>query len=449
MAWWNRKPQVEKRDNNIPTIEDILLGAVLDPSSITKDQAMSIPAVAMCVNLISDTVASLPIKLYQEDETKEKVKCVDNDPRVKMLNLDTGDTLNGYQMKKALIEDFLMYGAGYVYINRQRNKVKSLNYVSNLQVSVRIDPNPIFKKNTILCYGGEYKDWEFIKITRKTKDGASGIGIISENNKPLSIALNTMLFEDLLYRTGGQRKGFLKSKTRLSPSAMTELKSAFKNLYANNSDGSNVVVLNDGLDFQEANNSSTELQLNQNKITNAQEIAKIFGIPTELMNGKATGGNEILYDTFVKMAILPVLKAFETALNKDLLLDKEKGSFYFAFQVEELLKGDIEKRFNAYEKAVKNGIFQVDEVRKKENLEPLGLGFVKLGLQDVLYFPDSKQVYTPNTNKQVVMGETPVDNTIDVPADNQNVPNEDNQSVPSEQTSIKGGENTNESGNSQ
>jgi HK97 family phage portal protein len=211
------------------------------------------------------------------------------------------------------------------------------------------------------------------------------------------------LFEDLLFRTGGNKKGFLKAANRLSETAMTELKTAFKNLYTNND--SNIVVLNNGLDFQESNNNAVEMQVNQNKITNSNEICKLFGVPVELLNGKGTGGSEVIYDSFIKTCILPILKSFETALNKDLLLDKEKGSFYFAFDTNELLKGDIEKRFKAYELAVKNGIFQADEIRKKEGVPPMGLDFIKLGLQDVLYNPKTKEIYTPNTNKQVVMGD--------------------------------------------
>ena len=108
----------------------------------------------------------------------------------------------------------------------------------------------------------------------------------------------------------------------------------------------------------------------------------------------------VVYNNFIKIAILPILKAIETALNKELILPSEKGSFYFTFDTKELLKGDIEKRFKAYEIATRNGIMQVDEVRYIEDLEPLGLEFIKLGLQDVLYNPKTEEIYTPNTNKR-------------------------------------------------
>ena len=97
---------------------------------------------------------------------------------------------------------------------------------------------------------------------------------------------------------------------------------------------------------------------------------------------------------------MPILKAIETAFNKDLLLPSEKEqSFYFAFDTKELTKGDIEKRFRAYEIGVKNGWLQLDEVRYLEDYAPFGLNFIKLGLQDVLYNPETKEIYTPNTDK--------------------------------------------------
>ena len=50
---------------------------------------------------------------------------------------------------------------------------------------------------------------------------------------------------------------------------------------------------------------------------------------------------------------------------------------------------------------IKNNFIQIDEVREMEGLPPLGLDFVKLGLNDVLYYPQKGQVYTPNTNQTV------------------------------------------------
>ena len=146
-----------------------------------------------------------------------------------------------------------------------------------------------------------------------------------------------------------------------------------------------------------------EMQLNENKAANAEEFAKIFHISTGVMSGKASE-NDI--SSLAKLAAIPLMTTIQCALNKDFLLEKEKGLFYWAFDTKELLKGDMKERFEAYKTALESNFMQIDEVRFAEDMEPLGLSWIRLGLQDVLYDPKTKTIYTPNTNQTSVMGET-------------------------------------------
>ena len=198
---------------------------------------------------------------------------------------------------------------------------------------------------------------------------------------------------------------------------MTELKNGWRDLYQNSTE--NVLVLNNGLEFQEASQTSVELQLDEHKRSNSDQICKIMLVPPRILTGEA---NEEEYNNWIKICILPILSAFESALNKDLLLPSEKENHFFAFDTNDLTKADVEKRFKAYELGIKNGVLQIDEARFKENLPPLGLKFLKLGLQDVLYFAETEEIYTPNTNKLAKMGENP---TVDANGGTGNVgPNE-------------------------
>lgn len=403
------------------TLEEILIQGGVLATSVSKAQALNIPAVSACINLICDTVASLPIQLYKETGDKTKIE---KDPRTKLLNDDTKDTMDGFQFKRAMIEDYLLAGGGYAYIKRSRNQVQSIHFVDSSFVSVIMNSDPVFKKYQIQVNGEPYRDFEFIKLARKSKDGVTGKGIIKENNVMLSVAYNQMIFEESMIKNGGNKRGFLKSAGRLSKEAMDELKRGWKDLYANNNE--NVLVLNNGLDFAEASQTAVELQLNEQKGTNSNDICKLFLVPPRVLSGEA---NDEEYNNWLKICILPILSAFETALNKDLLLPSEKDQLYFAFDTNELTRGDIEKRFKAYEIAIKNGILQTDEVRFKENYEPLNLPFIKLGLQDVLLNVKTHEIYTPNTNKTAKMGEettVPQPNSPQPPAggpNNEGVPN--------------------------
>lgn len=389
-------PEPEKTETE--SNEDALLRASLSDDYMTRDQAMNVPAFAACVNKIAETVSTIPIRLYRLVDGK--LEAVEDDTRVRLLNDDTGDTLDGVQFKRALVRDYLMGKGGYAFINRTGNRIRSLHYVRESEVSFLFTSDPIFKDYDIMIQGTKYKPFEFLKALRNTEDGRSGRSVVDENSEVLSVAYHSLKYEKNLVKTGGNKKGFVKSAKKLAEPAIKALKAAWRRLYQNNTE--NVVILNEGLEFQEASNTSVEMQLNENKKTNSDEICKLFNMPPAMINGGATEQDKT---NFVQYCLNPILKEFECALNRDLLLESEKGSFYFAADTSELTKGDIEKRFRAYETASKNGFMQIDEIRLRENLPPLGLDFVRLGLQDVLYDPETKQFYMPNMNKTGGLGQ--------------------------------------------
>ena len=405
MKFFNFRSKDKNEESEIRQSDDLILKSFLAKDTIGEREAMNIPAVSKCVNLISDTVAMIPIKLYKEEMVNGKRKTVEiEDSRCDLFNYDTKDTLDGVQFKKALVRDYLLDGNAYAYINKRRNLVKSLHYVDCDHVLINQNFDPIFKDYNIMVYGKTYKPYEFLRILKVTRDGARGIGIIEENQELLKAAYLTLKFEQSLVSTGGSKKGFIKAEKKITKEAMDSLKRAWRELYCNTEN--NVIVLNDNLDFKEASSTSTEMQLNENKTSLNSSILDIFNIPVNFN-----------WETFIKTAIMPILTTIECALNRDLLLEKEKwgrqlsarmgtpceqserGVFYFAFDTKEITKGDIKTRFEAYKTALDANLMQIDECRYMEDLEPLGLNFIKLGLQDVLFNPVTKEVYTPNTNQ--------------------------------------------------
>ena len=394
MKFFNFRGKNKNEKSEIRQSEELVLKGFLNEDTISEREAMNIPSVSRCVNLIAHTVSMIPIKLYKEEFLNGKRKTVEiEDSRCDLFNLDTKDTLDGADFKRALVRDYLLFGSAYAYINKRRNTIKSLNYVSNENVCITGNFDPIFKDYNILVRGQSYKPFEFLKIPRNTKTGAQGVGIIEENQEILKVAYLTLKFEQNLVSTGGSKKGFIKSEKKITKEAMDSLKRAWRELYCNTEN--NVIVLNDNLDFKEASNTSTEMQLNENKNSINNSILDIFGVPTEWN-----------WETFIKTAVMPILTTIECALNRDLLLEKEKKSFYFAFDTKEITKGDIKTRFDAYKMALDANLMQIDECRYMEDLEPLGLNFIKLGLQDVLFNPQTKEVYTPNTNKVTNISDT-------------------------------------------
>ena len=384
-----------KREEKItPPLDDVLLTALLKGESITREKAMMIPAVAGAVDFIGNCIASMPVKLYRI--VSGKVEEVKKDNRVYLLNTDTSDTLDPFQMKKAMVEDYLMGKGGYCYIEKYRNDVTGLFYVEEKYITVWKGYEPIHKECKINVEGMEYKPYEFIKLLRNTKDGASGVGLTVEVSKALETAYQTILYQLGLVKSGGAKKGFLKSKSRLGQAEMDALKKAWKDLYGNDN-SENVVMLNNGIEFQESSASSVEMQMNENKRSFESEINSLFHISDDFEN------------TF-KFAIYPIVKAFETALNRDLLLEKEKKNRFFKFDVKEIIRATIKERYESYKLAKETGFLTLNEIRQEENLNWIkGMDVVNVGLGAVLYDINTHTYYTPNTD---TVG-TPIDDMLE------------------------------------
>lgn len=366
-------------------LDDVLLQALLNGEEITRDKALTLPVVSEAVDLICSMVACMPVKLYKSKQGN--VTEVEGDIRTKLLNGDTGDTLNAYDMKKAMVEDYLLGKGGYSVIRRNKNDVTGLFYVKDIYVSILQNADPVYKYNLFEISTKQYKCYEIIKLLRNTKDGARGKSVIEEISKALETAYSTLLYQLGLVKSGGNKKGFLKSDRKLGQDEINALKRAWRNLFDNNST-EKVVVLNNGLSFQESSNTSVEMQLNENKKTMRDEINGVFHIyPNDF------------YRTF-KEAIYPIIRAFETELNSVLLLENEKKNMFFGFDVKEILRANIKERYEAYGKALKDGWKTVNEIRKEDNMNDIdGMDVLTLGLGAVLYDTKTGTYYTPNTNK--------------------------------------------------
>lgn len=411
------KNEVEETKADENQVDDVLLKALMSGKEITRDEALTIPAISSAVGLICDSFAMIPFKLYEKSTKNDKKTTKEiEDERIDIINKDTRDTLDGFQFKKALCEDYLLGKGGYAYINKKGNKFIGLNYVQESKVTpyTNINTNPIFKNIELRINEKAYKPYEFIKLLRNTKDGASGTGYITEINKTLQTAYKRILYELDLMKTNGNKKGFLKAQKHLDEKAMKSLREAWNNYFNGNS---SCVILNDGMEFQEASNTSVENQLNEKTKTFADEVKDIFHI---------SKNNE----DFIRYAVMPIAIAFATALNRDFLLEKEKSSYYFAPDFTDLIRCSIKDRYEAYKIAIEKGFKTRNEIRYLEGDDAIdGLDMVELTLGSVLLNPETQEIFIPNTNTTYKIGEKKEETTEQIEQNNKDNEQEENKEV--------------------
>ncbi len=384
---WFKK---ENRSTENDVIADVLngLSPLVNGKTITKQQAMSIPVVTKSVNWIASVISGLPIKMYKRTD-KGYVEVYD-DYRLPLLNNYSGNCMTSNDLKKQLITDLLLDGNGYAYISKLGNKIEKLSYIPTNKLTYTESVDNINKIVNIWVDGKQVQDYNVFRLVNNTKNGVSGIGFVSDCQDLLSTILGSLQYENSSI-SSGVRRGFLKSKSKLDKDKMDELKQAWKRL--TNPNQSDVLVLNAGIEFEDASSTATESQLSQNKTINMHQILAYFGLPTNFFEG----ANSDSYLTAVRIAVLPIVKQLVTALNNYLLLESEKQDLKFDIDTSELLRINANERFTAYQTGLSSGILTIDEVRRMENLPVLDMQYLKLGLGDVLYNIADGSIFVPNT----------------------------------------------------
>lgn len=384
-----REEAVVSENSFIDTADDVDLGLPsFDASTnVTRKQALSVPAVASALFLISGIIAGIPIKLYRRDGNT--ITEITDDERTKLLNIETNSTLGAFETKQAMINDLIMEGACYCYIGKDGNNATSLQYLPKYRVSV-LDNGKLIDRTVLFLIDGNYYDnFNIMRAVRNSNDGVHGRGLLDDNATQISSMYNALVYENGVI-SKGVRKGFLKSEGRLTVKALEALKKAWRMMTAKLGT-SDVIVLNKGITFESADSTAVENQLNESKQTNADLIYKLFGFTDK------TFTDEKAFNIFVKTTIMPIVNCFVEAINRAMLLETEKGNLYFSLDMNDLLKADMLTRFNAYKTALDSNWINVDEIRQREDLSPMGIDFVSMNLANVFYYPDTKKVYTPNT----------------------------------------------------
>lgn len=385
---WFKK---EERATDNDVIADVLdgLSPLVNSKTITRQQALSIPVVSKSVNWIASIIAGLPIKMYKR--TNKGYVEVYDDYRLPLLNNYSGNCMTANDLKTQLITDLLLEGNGYAYISKKGNKITKLSYIPTTKLTYTESVDNINKIVNIWVDGKQVQDYNVFRLVNQSKNGVSGIGFVSDCQDLLSTVLSSLQYENNSI-SSGVRRGFLKSKTKLDDDKLKELKKAWRRLTRDKDN--DVLVLNAGIEFEDATNTATETQLSQNKIINMHQILSYFGLPTNFLEG----ANSDSYLTAVRIAVLPIVKQLITALNNYLLLESEKSDLKFDIDTNELLRINANERYTGYQIALNSGILTTDEVRKMENLPVLDLPYIKMSLADVLYNTNTGEIFVPNTN---------------------------------------------------
>lgn len=156
-----------------------------------------------------------------------------------------------------------------------------------------------------------------------------------------------------------------------TPEQIEALKAKWKADYSGVENAGKPIIKVKGIEYSQLEGTVTDnraAELIENRKFQEGEIAKIFGIPEELLSGLSANTNlENLFVLFNEFALRPMATQFQDAINS--LLDESK--YYFEFDYNGLMKVSLQQRIASYKDQINNGMASLNEIRQKENLPPL------------------------------------------------------------------------------
>lgn len=338
-------------------------------SSFVTTQSMRLSAVYAATNMISNSVALLPMKIITVEGGRKKEL---EHPLTKVLNLKPNNKYNHFNFIKLLIESVILKGNGYAYIERDENlNVVALHYIDadyvtpNIQADGSVKyivngmPQAVDAVNMIHLYQHldiTYRGISTIKYADLTLHGAHAAESHSEN----------------FFKSGAGLMGVLKSNAPMTNEQKKQCAESWR-MSISNTQGGGVAILPQGLDFQAIAISPEDSQLLETRKYNVVEIARFFNIsPVKLFDFTNVSYSTLEQTSlsYLQDTILPFTQLMEDEFNLKLFKPSEVGRLKVDFDYTGMVQTDKKTEVEYYTKLLTNGVVTVNDVRTRLGFEP-------------------------------------------------------------------------------
>ncbi len=335
---------------------------------------MTFAAVWCAVRVISETVASLPCILYRrQGEGKERAT---DDPRYSLVHDSVSDEMTAYTFFETGTHHLTLWGNSYSRIMRAMDGSVSLELrmPKNTQVD-RPDPD------SGLIYRNQELDEtltaeQVLHVRGLSTDGLVGMSVVGKAQQSIGEGMAAGTHGAAFYGNRARPDGVLKFPgQKLSKDAREAFRAQWKEQHAGAENDYNIAILHGGMEYESITMPHTDAQFLESRKFSVEEIARWFRIPPHMLYELTRSTNNNIEHQgleFVMYSLAPWLRRWETTLKKSLI---EPGEvLFFEFLVDSLLRGDQEGRSASYKAGREGGWLSVNEIRAKENMNPVDGG---------------------------------------------------------------------------
>jgi HK97 family phage portal protein len=351
-------------------------GSTFADINVNPISAMQSETVNGCVSLISSSIASLPLILYERNSNGSGKTEAFSNPIHSLLKHECNSESTPETLFTELVKDVLLYGQSFLEITRTGTRVTGLWYLhasnvrvyrnaqNDLQYDVTLGTNRRTLPATSICH----------IVGCPSGDGVTGISVLTTGREVIAENLAIQRHCNKYFANASTPSGILSTNGKIKPEDKSKMRSDWEALNLG-SKQHKVAVLDQEVTYTPLNPSSNvETDLIKAKEWSRSAVAGLFHVNTQLLSSEARVSGEVYASqmlAFYELALKPIMKKIQSELLRK-LFPGQLSRFIIEHRWMDLLKSDPVSMMESMSVIRSAGIYQTDELRELAGLNPLG-----------------------------------------------------------------------------
>ena len=343
---------------------------------VNERSALGLSAVYACVKVLSETIASLPLHVYQKKGTSKQMAL--DHALYEILHNEPNPEMTSYIWRETMTGHLALWGNAYCEIEYGEDwRPKAIWPLRPDRTWPMRDLNTgeIFYQTT-LTDGTmvTLASWRVLHVPGFGFDGLVGYSPIRLQMETIGTAQATQEYGSRFYSNGARPSGILEHPKTLSEPAQVRLRDSFDSKYSGLGNSHRTMLLEEGMSYRQIGVPPNEAQYIESRKFSTEDVSRIFRVPLHMIGdlSRATFSNiEQQSIDFATSTIQPYCVKYEQEFRRKLFASKEKQKFYAKFDMDEMKRGDMKSRYDSYAIGRNNGFLSVNDVREFEDLNPV------------------------------------------------------------------------------
>ncbi|MDE0844284.1 MAG: phage portal protein [Psychrobacter pacificensis] len=338
---------------------------------VTFDSAMTVTAVFASIRLLAETIASMPIEMYVKDKNGLLDSKANHDI-IKLLRYKPNKRQNRIEFMEQLMLNLVSDGNAYTRITRvgdKNSRIISLDIINSSNMTVILKDDVLtYRHQVTSAFSRDFKESDIWHV-KLFGNGIKGLSPLQHTAKAVAVADASDDKVTSLMRNGAKPTGAIMTKGNPNEEQRNTLRKELGGLVSG--DETFMPVLPLDMKFEAISLTPSDIELLATRRFSLEEIARMFGVPSILINDSTQSTNwgsgiASIIEAFHKFNLRPYLERLELSMLTSLVPRKDWDKYQFEIDADAILRSSRKERVEMYNTEISTGQRTPNEIRRAE-----------------------------------------------------------------------------------